>query len=96
MDTAEIETGTVLVLAEADYCYGVGPLTLRVTELGADPASFPRLEWVRVVGHEMFPDQNGGPREVMARVAALAASVQPARPSATHDILKETRCWSRT
>lgn len=81
----EIAVGTVLELGEADYCYGVGPLTLRVTKLGADPGSFPRLEWVRIVGREMFPDHDGAPRQVMARVTALAASVRPAdyRPRET-------------
>lgn len=68
----------MLYLAEPDYLYGVGPLALRVDRLGVDPATLPKLEWVRVVGQEVWPDGSVRPRDVMVRVAAIARSLRPA------------------
>ena len=75
-----IGTGEVLHLAEADYCYGHGPLTIRVTRSGADPALLPGLEWVRVAGVEVSADGRVGPeRQVLVRVAALRRAENRAR-----------------
>jgi hypothetical protein len=72
------EPDMVLTLAEADYCYGTGPLTMRIDDIGADPTTFRRLEWVRVTGREIWPDGTEHPREVMARVSAIQRSLRPA------------------
>lgn len=69
--------GAVLLLGEQDYCYGYGPLVLCVDKLGADPRSFRRLEWVRVVGREVSWDGAEQPRDVMVRVAAIQGSLRP-------------------
>ncbi len=45
-------TGDILRIQQTDYCYGNGPLTLRITRLGADPAEFPALEWLGLTGVE--------------------------------------------
>jgi len=77
----QLRPGAVLLLAEQDYCYGTGVLKLRVESLGADLGSLPRLEWVRIVGRQIYPDGSEQPREVMARVSALSKSVLPASTS---------------
>lgn len=71
--------GAVLALSEEDYCYGRGVLVMRVKVLGADPASFRRLEWVRIVGSEVLWDVDGEDRDVMVRVTAIPRSLRPAR-----------------
>ena len=67
----------VLSLSEQDYLYGVGPLALRIERLGVDPSSLPKLEWVRVVGQEVWSDGSVRPRDVMVRVAAITRSLRP-------------------
>jgi hypothetical protein len=80
--SAQLGEGSVLSLGEADYCYGSGTLILRVEELGADPSSFRRLEWVRIVGREVLATGDDGARRVvMARVAVLANAILPATPT---------------
>jgi hypothetical protein len=67
-----IKPGDVVRVEEADYLYGSGKLTLRVTEIGADLAQFPALEWVGVKGVEIRWDgSDGDVRTVIVRVAAL-------------------------
>jgi hypothetical protein len=64
--------GDVLHFAESDYCYGVGPLVLRVTRVGADPRRYPRLEWLSLHGVELREDGSVGPeRQVLVRTSAL-------------------------
>jgi hypothetical protein len=66
-----IEPGTVLVIPEAHYAYGVGDLTLRVQEI-ADLTAWPQAEWVRIVGVEIRWDGTDGDRRtVLVRVSAL-------------------------
>ena len=73
-----IEAGRHLVIPEQHYCYGVGTLTLRLTEPVAPP--HPNAEWLRVVGREI--DWRGveaaTPREVLVRVAAIPFALKPA------------------
>ena len=77
--TTPFAPGVFLVLGEQDYCYGLGTLTLRLEQLGADPRSLSKLEWVRVVGREIHPDGTAGAeRDIMARVAALPRAKRPA------------------
>ena len=42
----QLTPGVVLVLREADYCYGDGDLRLRLTGVGSDLSRVPMLEWV--------------------------------------------------
>jgi hypothetical protein len=66
--------GDVLRLRESDYCYGSGPLTLRVTEMAPETALHPALEWLSLRGVEVGGDGDPGPeRQVLVRMAALAA-----------------------
>ncbi|MBY8870971.1 hypothetical protein K7640_03825 [Micromonospora sp. PLK6-60] len=66
--------GQTVTVPEADYCYGVGPLRLRVTR---EPAGLdhPQLEWVELTGVELRPDgteaAGGRTRTALVRVAAL-------------------------
>lgn len=68
-----------LEIAEADYCYGVGTLRLRVVHCTADLLQLPELEWVRIVGREIRWDGSEADRdrEVVVRVSALPAAVRP-------------------
>ncbi|MEV0152207.1 hypothetical protein AB0H57_00490 [Micromonospora sp. NPDC050686] len=63
-----------MTVLEADYCYGAGPLRLRVTRepAGLDHA---QLEWVELTGVELRPGgteaASGRTRTALVRVAAL-------------------------
>lgn len=60
----------VIRVPEADYAYGLGVLTLRVTHVDPDP--HPNLEWLRVAGTEIRWDgTDGRQRDVLIRVSAL-------------------------
>ncbi|MBF9132636.1 hypothetical protein I0C86_27320 [Plantactinospora sp. S1510] len=64
--------GDVLQFAESDYCYGIGPLVLQVTGVGADLDRYPRLEWLSLRGVELRRDGSAGPeRQVLVRTSAL-------------------------
>jgi hypothetical protein len=78
-DPAEplVQVGDTICLPEADYCYGCGLLTIRVTEVDADLAHFPALEWVRLRGVVILWDgTDGDERDVLVRVAALRKQQQ--------------------
>ena len=65
-----IKVGDVIRVPAADYAYGLGVLTLRVTEVDPDP--HPNLEWLRVKGTEIRWDgTDGRQRDVLVRVSAL-------------------------
>jgi hypothetical protein len=73
-DPAEplVQVGDTICMPEADYCYGRGLLTIRVTEVDADLARFPVLEWVRLRGVVItWNGTDGDERDVLVRVAAL-------------------------
>jgi hypothetical protein len=76
-DAIEIGPGVILALDEADYLYGAGFVALRVEQLGADPGSFPKLEWVRVVGRQIHWNGTEEHRDVMVRTAAIPRSLRP-------------------
>lgn len=68
--TAPIRAGQVIRVPERHYCYGIGTLTLRVTEV--DPRPHPNLEWIRIKGVEIRWDgADGDHRDVLVRVTAL-------------------------
>ncbi|MFG1953356.1 hypothetical protein [Micromonospora sp. NPDC048830] len=69
-----VSVGDVVTIAEADYCYGTGPLRLRITQRPAG-LDHPALEWVELTGVELRPDGSPAPgdqaRTALVRVAAL-------------------------
>jgi len=67
--------GTVLALDEADYCYGLGPIALRVTAVEPPAAG---EEWLHITGREVHPSADGGLREVMIRLSAVPRATRPA------------------
>jgi hypothetical protein len=68
--------GEVIRVPEADYAYGLGELTLRVTHVDPDP--HPELEWLRIRGIEIRWDGTDGKnRDVLVRVSALCKSRHP-------------------
>lgn len=70
--TPPLRPGDVISVAEPDYMYGVGPLTLRLTGVddGANPQ--PVTDWVRVTGVVIRWDgSEGKEREAVIRRAAL-------------------------
>lgn len=69
--------GDIVVVPEADYHYGLGPLRLRVTEEPRN-ADRPGAEWIELTGREVWYDQgemrDGRPRTALVRVSALLAN----------------------
>ncbi|GAA2716646.1 hypothetical protein ACFY2R_22605 [Micromonospora olivasterospora] len=74
-----VSVGDVVTVAEDDYCYGTGPLRLRITRRPAG-LDHPRLEWVELTGVELRPDGSAAcgdqartapVRSALVRVAAL-------------------------
>lgn len=75
-----VKPGDVLVIGEADYCYGVGELVLQVA--AADPNPPPGLEWIRIIGtHLRWDGTRGDRRDVLVRVTALPTAI---RAGTTH------------
>ncbi|MDR7273483.1 hypothetical protein [Catenuloplanes atrovinosus] len=73
--------GDILRIAQTDYCYGNGPLTLRITRLGADPAAYPALEWLGLTGVELTPDgAEGDVRHVLVRADVIRGVRVPGPP----------------
>ncbi|MEH0981186.1 hypothetical protein [Micromonospora sp. CPCC 205556] len=74
--TPLLVVGDLVTISEADYCYGTGPLRLRITAEAAG-TSHPGLEWVELTGVEIRPDgseaRGGQLRTALVRVAALRA-----------------------
>src|SRR4051794_22112589 len=66
-----VEVGQMLDLAEEDYCYGQGRLTLRVTKVH-DVQRFDDGLWVNVTGIRIFTSgTEGEERFALVRVTAL-------------------------
>ena len=79
-----IVKGDILVIDEADYCYGIGTLTIRVTGIGTPRGQVKGLEWLGVAGVEIRWDgTDGDERLVLVRTSALANALRrgPARTS---------------
>jgi hypothetical protein len=69
MSVVRLRPGQVVTIPEAHYCYGTGPLRLRVTQVEENPP--PGVEWLRVKGVEIRWDgTDGDDRDVLVRVAA--------------------------
>jgi hypothetical protein len=67
------QQGPVAVFAEADYCYGFGPLRLRIQHIDrTTPVWYDGENWYQVEGVEV--DANGrefGHRQVLVRGSRL-------------------------
>jgi hypothetical protein len=74
--------GQVSVFAEPDYCYGSGPLTLRVDAVGWDrPVLYDGEQWYQVEGVEIAHDgTERGRRQVLVRGRRLSSPSTPRRP----------------
>jgi hypothetical protein len=67
-----VQVGDVIEVPEADYCYGLGTLIMRITTMTVAPHEVARLEWVRLVGVPIYTQGREGPeREALVRVTAL-------------------------
>lgn len=67
--------GQVIEIPEAHYMYGQGDLKLRVTWV--PERLHPQEEWVRLRGVEIrWNGEDGGPRDIFVRVAALPEIVR--------------------
>ena len=69
----DLEVGTLVRIEEADYCYGIGPLILRLTVKPNHEAIRGGLEWVELTGVEIrgSSGREAGERTVLARVAGV-------------------------
>jgi hypothetical protein len=65
--------------AEADYCYGIGPLTLRVDRVGWDcPVPYEGDTWLEVEGTVVDRSgQDGAHRQVLVRAGRLPTPPPP-------------------
>jgi hypothetical protein len=64
--------GDIVTIRQADYCYGLGDLRLRLTRVGNGRNVHDRAEWVEVEGVEVRTDDtDGSVRKALVRVAAL-------------------------
>ena len=72
-----VSAGDILMIEEADYCYGTGPLRLRVTAIGTPRGQVQGLEWLGVTGVEIRWNGTDGPqRSVLVRTTALAEALR--------------------
>jgi hypothetical protein len=72
-----VPRGPLHRFAEADYCYGIGPLTLRVDRIGWDrPVPFEGDTWLEVEGVVIDPAGHEGAR----RLVLVRAGRLPVRP----------------
>ncbi len=64
-----VKVRDLIHLKEEDYCYGLGNLTLRVTEV---PERLDDPEWIDIKGIEIrWNGDRGDERQVRVRVSAL-------------------------
>jgi hypothetical protein len=77
-----VKVGDELLLQEADYCYGAGPLILRVTVVH-EAQRFGGEDWLRVRGMELRRSDRLQlcERVALVRLAALPACVSPRKGS---------------
>jgi hypothetical protein len=66
----ELPAGTVLIVQEADYLYGAGPVRIRVDK---KVDMIRGVEWVLVAGTKLWlsDDREVEPVSVLVRVAAI-------------------------
>jgi hypothetical protein len=69
------DIGDVVTIAEGDYCFGDGPLLIRVTEITSPHPQYPHATWTFVKGIELRRDgEEVGDRHVLVRITALRKS----------------------
>ncbi|MEV0155339.1 hypothetical protein AB0H57_16570 [Micromonospora sp. NPDC050686] len=73
--------GDVVRLAEQHYCYGLGPLTLRIVEVGRRERHSDGI-WIHLRGVELGPPAGRRQRRVLARLDAV--EVRPGPTPAAH------------
>jgi hypothetical protein len=67
-----VKPGDTVHLAEADYKYGRGGITLRITRIGSNISQWYDGTWVWLEGIPVrWDDTDGDPRSLLARVSAL-------------------------
>jgi hypothetical protein len=68
--------------AEADYCYGIGTLTMKIERIGwDDPVRYENDTWLEVEGTMTDrTGQDGGRRVVLVRAAVLPMRPPRRRP----------------
>jgi hypothetical protein len=72
---------STITISEADYCYGTGPLTLRLAR-SVDLDQHPQIEWITISGTEILWNGNDGPtRSVLVRMAALRKAYKSQPPT---------------
>lgn len=72
-------TAGVQVFAEADYCYGLGPVRMRVEHVDrAHPVDYDGTRWYRVVGVQLTRD---GTERAQRTLLVRAARLQAVDPS---------------
>jgi hypothetical protein len=74
--------GPVHEFDEIDYCYGIGPLTLRVDRVDWDrPVPYEGDTWLEVEGIVIDPaGREGARRQVLVRARRLPAPPRRLRP----------------
>jgi hypothetical protein len=60
-----------VTIASGDYCFGVGPLRLRLTEIVPPHPRYPNATWTFARGIELRCGEEAGERHVLVRVSAL-------------------------
>lgn len=69
-----VPIGLVITVPEAAYCYGKGPLTLEVTEVGATSRRDAKaVDWIWLTGHviEWNGYRDPHPKQFLVLVSAL-------------------------
>lgn len=67
--TLPVEVGELIRVHESDYCYGLGDLVLRVTQVWRSPTN---TLWLLIKGIELaWNGQQLGERQVCVRASAL-------------------------
>lgn len=76
---SDVTIGAVVLLAEADYMYGLGELRLRLTVTPNVQALWNRLEWIELTGVKMRRNGPGETRTVLGRTMGIrVVSLAPA------------------
>jgi hypothetical protein len=64
--------GDVIQIPAGDYCFGDGPLLIRITEIASPHPQYPQATWTFVKGTELRRDgKEVGDRHVLVRITAL-------------------------
>jgi hypothetical protein len=71
-DELPVKVGDIVKITEADYCFGLGDLRLRVTAVAPDRLGRPEPGWVYLTGFTVtWNGEEQDERNVLVRVKAL-------------------------